>query len=75
MITTAAIAREVGITTVIAEVLPEHKAAQVLRLQDEDRVVDRSKGCARFVLLQRAPPAACGAVESCPPSPILSRAT
>ncbi|WP_354637152.1 heavy metal translocating P-type ATPase [Kitasatospora camelliae] len=37
--TAAAIAREIGITRVLAEVLPEHKADEVRRLQTEGRTV------------------------------------
>ncbi len=37
--TAAAIAREVGVGRVLAEVLPEHKAVEIRRLQDEGKLV------------------------------------
>ncbi len=41
--TAAAIARLVGIGRVLAEVMPEHKAREVRRLQDEGRVVGHGR--------------------------------
>ena len=38
-LTAAAIARQAGVDRVVAEVLPEHKASEVRRLQSEGRVV------------------------------------
>jgi P-type Cu+ transporter len=38
-VTAAAVARQVGITSVLADVMPAEKAAQVARLQDEGHVV------------------------------------